>query len=451
MYRHEGDEVFLVCFFVLIGEQGDVLEVGREAGVYIGGLLAFFQGRRADGLRVFHEGFDAVEEGVDVVQAPDALDGGVFFEFVHEAGAASYVNGEVVGIVGGRAAVKFLHHGHKIRDSAAGAGSHFHFGDAVPHAAVGLSGQFADFVHAGLADAAAGEIDDAAEGFFVAGIDGEAEVGDEVFDFLALVERLPAENAVGHVVAAEVFFKNARLCVGAVQHGNLVVAEVVAVFLLYDGVHHAVAFFGVGARFDDLDPLTLAFVRPDFFLNLTAVVHDDLVGRLHDVLGGAVVLFELEHLDTEGFEVLLEVEDVLNGGAPEGVDALRVVAYHAYIAGAVVVVDELAHNGVLEVVGVLKLIYEEVPEALAVFFEDVVGIALEEFVEAVEQVVEVHGAGAFAAGGVLFINRVGERAIGAAVFLAEVFVVLIEFGGDEAAFGRRNARAERIDVVRLAV
>ena len=66
------------------------------------------------------------------------------------------------------------------------------------------------------------------------------------------------------------------------------------------------------------------FVAPHAFLDLVAVVGDDIVRRLDDGLGGAVVLLQTDQL-VVGI-IVLEVEDILDVGATETVDRLGIVA-----------------------------------------------------------------------------------------------------------------------------
>ena len=69
---------------------------------------------------------------------------------------------------------------------------------------------------------------------------------------------------------------------------------------------------------------------PQGLFHAALVVGDDLIGRVEDVGGGAVVLLELD--DGGVGEVLLKVEDVADVRAAPAVDALVVVAHDAEVA-----------------------------------------------------------------------------------------------------------------------
>ena len=72
-----------------------------------------------------------------------------------------------------------------------------------------------------LADAARGIIDDALERLLVVGVDDDAEVGDDVLHLLALVERLSAIDAIRDALLPQRLLKDARLGIGAIEHGEL--------------------------------------------------------------------------------------------------------------------------------------------------------------------------------------------------------------------------------------
>ena len=92
-------------------------------------------------------------------------------------------------------------------------------GDGVPGAHAGGEGDALEGVHGGFADAARRRVDDAAEGDGVVRVLHELEVAEHVFDFGAVVEAEAADHVVLDLVAAQRFFHQARLRVGAIEHG----------------------------------------------------------------------------------------------------------------------------------------------------------------------------------------------------------------------------------------
>ncbi len=111
-------------------------------------------------------------------------------------------------------------------------------------------------------------------------------------------------------------------------------------------------------------------------------------------------MFEQDHPGAG--EVTLELGDVPDGGAAEGIDRLVGVTNHAQLTGWHEVIaadvtglaspDQLPDQHVLGVVGVLVLVDEHVPEPPAVLGRHV-GKRLQQVHGDHDQIVEVHGTG----------------------------------------------------------
>ena len=133
----------------------------------------------------------------------------------------------------------------------------------------------------------------------------------------------------------------------------------------------------------DLDRCPLRVLGPQRLALALGVVFDDGVGRVQNGLGAAVVLLQADDL---GVAVLVfKIQDVLDGGAAELVDALVVVADHADVLMSA---RQQADQQKLGVVGVLILVHHDVAEAVAVFFQHV-GVLLENFDGKDDDVVKV--------------------------------------------------------------
>ena len=152
------------------------------------------------------------------------------------------------------------------------------------------------------------------------------------------------------------------------------------------------------------DPLALPRVGPQPLGLAAAVVADDGVGGGQDGLRRAVVLLEQDRGGVG--EVLLEVHDVADVGAPEGVDGLVGVTDHHQLARldprlrALLLqrmrsrglAAQLLDQAVLRMVGVLVLVDEHVAEPAAVVLPHV-GEGLQQVHRGHDQVVEVERVG----------------------------------------------------------
>ena len=144
--------------------------------------------------------------------------------------------------------------------------------------------------------------------------------------------------------------------------------------------------------------LAVALVGPQALVAPIRVAGDHRVGRREDALGGAVVLLQQDRAGVG--EVLLELDDVADAGAAEGVDGLVGIAHHAQLAGRHARRrgrHQLADQLVLGVVGVLVLVDEHVAEPAPVVLGHG-GQPLQERHRLHDQIVEVERVGRAQAG-----------------------------------------------------
>ncbi len=244
-----------------------------------------------------------------------------------------------------------------------------------------------------IADTATRGVEDAAQTHRVVGVVEHLQVRDDVAHLLALVEPHTADDLVGHTVPDEDVLERAGGIVGAVEHRDVGVGGVAAVDepvdLGSDEARLVVLVVGDVTG----DEFALARIRPQPLLAATRVLGDDGIGRRQDVLGGAVVLFEQ---DRAGLRIVaLELLDVADRGAAEGVDRLVGVAHHAQFARGdggflLRIAHEGAHQHVLRVVGVLVLVDQHVTEPASVVLGDL-RVRLQQRHRLADEIVEVEG------------------------------------------------------------
>ena len=216
-----------------------------------------------------------------------------------------------------------------------------------------------DFRKCRIAYAARRVVDDALQRLFVVGVGDHTEVGYHVLDLLALVERHAAIDAVGYVHLAHLLLKAAALRIGAVQDGEVAVLSSLLTLDPDDVVAHNHGLFLVAIGGLQCQLVAVLIAAEHLFRYLALVLANQAVGGLHDELGGTVVLLELE--ETSICVGLTEVQDVVDVGAAEAIDALSIVANDTH---ALALTGQLKHYLLLGIVGVLILVDQHIKKTL---------------------------------------------------------------------------------------
>ena len=107
----------------------------------------------------------------------------------------------------------------------------------------------------------------------------------------------------------------------------------------------------------DLELLPLPCLSPQLFAFTALVVADNRIGGLQNVLSGAVVLLQAN--GAAAGILFFKGEDVLNGGSPEAVDGLVIIAHHAEV---LIAPRQGGGQQILQIIGILVLVNENVAE-----------------------------------------------------------------------------------------
>ena len=227
------------------------------------------------------------------------------------------------------------------------------------------------------------------------GVFEQAQIGQGVFDLGAFKKAQAAVHAVRDAGVEQRGFHHPTLGVAAVKHGNFLVVHALAVQLA-DFIDHPLRFGVVAGGLKHAHGLARARVGAQVFAQTLAVVRDELVGRVQDVAAAAVVLLELDLVLHP--KLAHEVGHVAHARAAKGVDALVVVAHGKQGVGAVAVLRQRAEHlepGVLQLVGVLELVDQDVAKAALVVLAHR-GVVAQDFIAAQHQLTKVHHAFALA-------------------------------------------------------
>ncbi len=244
-----------------------------------------------------------------------------------------------------------------------------------------------------LADAALGDVEDPPQVDRVGRVGQHPQVGQRVLDLAPLVEAGAADQLVGQADSDEHLLQDPGLGVGAVEHGDVARADTFVIGEPVDLGGHEAGLVVLVVRDVADDRRAVAAGGPEVLGLAAGVLGDDRVGRAQDGLGRAVVLLQQD--GPRARVVVLELGDVADRGAAEGVDRLVGVADDDQLGGGHLRrtgSDQLSHQDVLRVVGVLVLVDHHVAEPPAVVLGHV-GESLQDVNRCHDQVVEVQRVG----------------------------------------------------------
>ena len=247
-----------------------------------------------------------------------------------------------------------------------------------------LVGRLYDLAHRRVADATCRIVDDSPQRLLVVRVRHHAEVGYHVLDLLTLIEAQSAVYPIRYAVLTHLFLERSALCIRAIQDGEVAIFTAVLALQPFDVVtdYHRLLAVTVGRLQHQL--LALLVLAVHLFPDLPFVLVYQAVGSLHDELCRAVVLFQL--IQARALILFLEVQYIIDVSPSEAVDALCVVAHHAYPS---VLLGQLQHDGLLSEVRVLILVHQHIAEPVDIFLADVLMVA-QQYEGLHQQVVEVH-------------------------------------------------------------
>ena len=222
--------------------------------------------------------------------------------------------------------------------------------------------------HRHVADAAPRDIHNPLERQIVGRAHGRAQIGDGVADFLALVEAQPANHAIGHAQDDQPFLEGAGLEAGAHQDRHFVQRFPGPAQRLDPVADHAGFFIRVPYAHDaDLFAfLRIRSARAQRLAQATFVMRDQPRSRGQDMRGRAIIRFQPD--DPRAIEILLEAEDVFHFRAAPGIDRLVVIPHAADV---LVTLRQQPQPVILDQVGVLIFVHQDIPKRTMVLRQDV--------------------------------------------------------------------------------
>ena len=184
-------------------------------------------------------------------------------------------------------------------------------------------------LHGGVAQAALGHVDDTFKRKIVGRLRDDAQVGQRVADFGALVKTRAADDAVGQAELDEAVFEFAHLERGAHQNGDLVERMILAALArralqLLDLFADAAGFFLRVPAAGDLHLLARHVFGAQRLAEAAFVVRDQVRGGRQDVPSAAIIPFQAN--DLRARKIMVEPENVIDLGAAPAINRLVVIA-----------------------------------------------------------------------------------------------------------------------------
>ncbi|TSE33650.1 hypothetical protein Tchar_01712 [Tepidimonas charontis] len=280
------------------------------------------------------------------------------------------------------------HEGHQVGTTLATDGSH-----RVVQGAAQLMRRLLQLLQGPRPDAPRGKIDHPQKAVVIVRVFQQTQIRQRVLDLGTLEKAQAAVDAIRNTGVEQGAFEGAALCIAAVQQGDFVRRDALLTRELADLLHHPLSLFVVAGQFDDAHGVALTLLGAQVFAQALPIVLDETIGGMQDVAHAAVVALQLD--GRRDAEFAHEVAHIAHACAAKGVDALIVVAHRqhrvarGHEASVLFTPSQQFQPRILQAVGVLKLIHQNVPEAPLVVRADGLVIA-QQLVRAQQQLAKIH-------------------------------------------------------------
>ena len=287
---HQHHLVVLVAVVAVeIGQQRHLLQEVRQIDLVAHVLLA----------PAFDEVLHAAEELLEVLLSGDVLGVVAAVDVAADTARHNNIVAQLISILHGQTLTPAIYElterlNLRERTFIDIEGKQHGLGDDAPQADAIAVGGTHNLVYRRVADAACGIVHNTLEGLLVVGVSHHAEVGNDVLDFLALVERQTAVDAVRDIVLAHLFLERTALRIRAIQDGKVAPMSVLLTAQPLDVLTHDDSLLAVGIGRLQRQQLALLVAAVDILRYLAFVLAYQRVSGLHDKLRRAVVLLQLE-------------------------------------------------------------------------------------------------------------------------------------------------------------
>ena len=233
-----------------------------------------------------------------------------------------------------------------------------------------------------IAKAATRRVEDAFEGQIIRRLCHDAQIGQRIADFGALIKARSANHPIGKAQSDETFFEFAHLERGAHEDRHFIEALATTLQLLDLLANAARLFFRIPHTRDD-GLFTILAIGEEGLSQTPFIVGNQMRRRRKDMTRRAIVALQPD--DLGAWKILLEAQDVVDLGTTPPIDRLVIVTHAAHIVAAL---REQAQPHVLHRIRILILVDEDEAEAFLILLQHI-RIVAEEAQALKQQVAEI--------------------------------------------------------------
>ena len=154
----------------------------------------------------------------------------------------------------------------------------------LPETHLVLMGTIGNLRHGSSTNATSRIIDDTLESLLIVRVGNETEIGDDILDFLTLIETQSTINTIWDALLSEFLLEASALGIGTIENGKLIVSAIILPLDALDILRHYQSLLLVAVGWLIQYLLSFIIFAEHLFLNLIAVMMNQTVSCLHDRL-----------------------------------------------------------------------------------------------------------------------------------------------------------------------
>ena len=171
-------------------------------------------------------------------------------------------------------------------------------------------------------------VDDSSQCLLIIRIRHHTEIGDDILNFLALIEAQPTVYPIWNTILPHLFLKRTALRIRPIKDSKVRELSPLLPTDTLDVVTHNHRLLLIAIGWLQHQPFTLLILTEHILMNLPFILPDQAVCSLHDQLCRAIVLFQLIQFCI--LVLLLEIQDIVNISPSETIDTLGIIAHHTH-------------------------------------------------------------------------------------------------------------------------